>query len=501
MTNIIDRLRLAVKVYQRGMPAKYQQKNYPLAWPDFRVNQAQWHITDYASYIAEGFNMNTLIYSAIMYKAKALSSVPLRAYSGDIDQPEPLPESDTLAKLCARPNKSMSWREFQMLQEVWLNLAGNVFTYISPDRTEMTPLNPLRTYIIPGTKGSIKGYLYVPENTAMVDGIPLLAEDVSHVKLPNPGDPLDGEGYGLSPLSAMARSADVDNKITEFLKIFFDRGTMISGILKFSAPLQDRDIDRVRARWKEIYGGFENWDEIGVLDQGGEYQRLGYTFDEMGFETLDERNETRILGPFGVPPILIGSRIGLSRSTYSNYDQAYNAFWNDTMLHEAKLFEDDWQYYLSGDGKFVAYDFSDVPAFQQDVPAAVQSWRGLVEYGIPKNMAADITGLSIGDLPDGDVSYMPLSLVPIEQATAQREANTAAIARAGQQEEPQESEPENSEEDEREEQPVKGVKKKLPGHPHKNGRYGKNTRQLIGVGSAASRMAHKVRSTATSEKS
>ena len=152
MTNFIDRAKLAIQVYRRGMPTRYQ-KSYPLAWPDFRVNTPQWHITDYSSYIGEGFNANSLIYSAIMYKAKALSSVPLRAYSGDIDQPEPLSESDPLAKLCARPNSSQSWREFQMLQEVWLNLTGNVFTYINPERTEMTPLNPMRVYIIPGTKG------------------------------------------------------------------------------------------------------------------------------------------------------------------------------------------------------------------------------------------------------------------------------------------------------------------------------------------------------------
>lgn len=114
--SIIDRARLALKVYRDGLPGS--RKMRPLAFPEWRVNQAQWHMTDMSAYIAEGFNLNTLIYSAIMYKAKALSSVPLRAYTGDIDQPDLLPETDPLAKLCARPNPSMSWREFQMLQSL-----------------------------------------------------------------------------------------------------------------------------------------------------------------------------------------------------------------------------------------------------------------------------------------------------------------------------------------------------------------------------------------------
>lgn len=510
MTTFIDRVRLAVKVYRSGIPRRYQSKVAPMVWPDFRVGKPEWHLVDLEAYIREGFNMNTLIYSAIMYKAKALSSVPLRAYTGDLDQPEPLPDSAPLAKLCARPNTSQSWREFQMLQTVWLNLTGNAFTYFERKNrgeapTAMVALNPLRIYIVPGTRGTIKGYLYVPEGASQQDGIPFLPEDVSHVKLPNPGDPLDGDGYGLSPLSALAYSADVDNDITKFLKVFFEKGTMVGGILKFQTPMDDLTIARVKERWAEIYGGYENFGEIGVLDQQGEYQRISMTFDEMGFETLDERNESRILGPFGVPPQLIYARIGMKHSTYNNWGEAYDAFWNDTLLHEARLFEDDYQYFLSDGNTFVAFDFSDVPAFQQDVPAMVLAWRGLVEYGIPKNMAADTVGLSLGKLPDGDVSYMPLSLVPIEQAQGQRDANAAA-AEVIQEPEP-EPEPEEetdtpqnvTEDDRQDESKALDVKKKPPGHLNKKRRSGNHMTQLVGVGNASSRLARKKALNTTSE--
>lgn len=519
--SIIDRARLALRVYRQGLPMR--TKTNPITFPTWQQGQPQWHLVDLDAYIREGFNMNTLIYSAIMYKAKAMSSVPLRAYSGDIDNPELLPEDHPLTKLCARPNPSQSWREYQMLQEVHLNLTGNAFGFLDRPAAgafpaQLLPLNPLRVYIVPGDKGLIKGYWYVPEGKTMTEGIPMLPEDVSHVKFPNPGDSMDGAGYGLSPLSPLARSADVDNSITDFLKKFFDSGTMISGLLKFSMPMTNEQVDRVRARWKEIYGGHDNWDEIGVLDQSGEYQRLGYTFDEMGFETLDERNETRILGPFGVPPILIGSRVGLARSTYSNYDQAYSMFWQDTMLHECKLFEDDYQYYLSEGDAFPAFDFSDVPAFQQDVPNMVQAWRGLVEYGIPKTKAANIVGLQLGDLIDGDVAYMPLSLVPIGEASATREAQTEAQTPPTTEEPagtpPEEGAPDNATEDERaiakylesinismadfaeflgDNSRIANVKKNYLGPTTRKPRFGKHTTQLVGAGNASSRLAQNKR--------
>jgi len=116
-----------------------------------------------------------------------------------------------------------------------------------------------------------------------------------------------------------------------------------------------------------MYGGYEEWaEEVIFLSGEAKYQRIGFNFEEMAFDSQDARNETRILGPFGVPPILVGSRIGLERSTYSNYETARQAFWEDTMVPETMLFQVDYQYFLQGaGGEFVAFDYSKVPALQE----------------------------------------------------------------------------------------------------------------------------------------
>jgi phage portal protein BeeE len=67
-----------------------RRKAAPFMWPDYRSGRPEWHIVDYESYVNEGFNINTLVYASIMYKVRALSQVPLRAYEGDVDHPEQL---------------------------------------------------------------------------------------------------------------------------------------------------------------------------------------------------------------------------------------------------------------------------------------------------------------------------------------------------------------------------------------------------------------------------
>jgi HK97 family phage portal protein len=397
----------------RNLPSQAKQAPGSIfIWPDFRQGSPVWASGNFEDYALEGFQRNSLIYSAIMFKVRAQMAAPLRAYEGDVDSPTPLKASHPLAQLLARPNLYMSWPEFQGINTVYLNLAGETFIALLRPRMggmveRMLPLRPDRCFPIPDSKGGLKGYFYCPENVNPANGIPIAVEDMIHVKLPNPLDPLEGLGRGLSPLASLAYSASVDNMITEFLYGFFKTGAMPTGILRFNVPLQAEEADRIKERWHELHGGYEKWSDVAVLDNAGEYQRVGLTFEEMGFLGIDERNESRILGPFGVPPILIGSRMGMLHSTYSNYEQARKAFWEDTFKPELSMYELEYKYYLQGDGgEFVAFDYSDVPALQKDVIPAVAAWAQMVDRGVPKNVAAGVLKIPLPALPDDDVGYM-----------------------------------------------------------------------------------------------
>jgi len=235
--NILVRAKAAYRVFRHGRwltassdwGRSGQTKKLPYIWPNFLTGQPQWSIIDFASYAQEGFNENAVVYSAIMYKVRALIAAPLRAYSGTPEEPELLPPEHLLAQLVARPNRWQSWSEFQGLAEVFLNLSGNCYIYLDKESIPwaMYLLRPDQVRIVPMPGGKkLMGFLYIPSGKTQVDAVPYLPQDIIHIRLPNPLDPLDGLGYGLAPLSPAARSTDVDNEVTRYLQIFFQKGAM-----------------------------------------------------------------------------------------------------------------------------------------------------------------------------------------------------------------------------------------------------------------------------------
>ena len=423
----IEKLKATWQFFKHGLPwnvrripngIQFKAKaDTPFVWTSSQENNPQWQMHGlFKNFVEQGFNRNALIYAAIMYKARSKTTAPLTAYIGDPRKPERLPPEHPLSKLVARPNPHQSWAEFEMLNEIYFNFGNSFILNIRPRGgglpTALYSLRPDRVTIVPSDKGGIMGYLYIPEGKAAQNGLAILPADMMHVKLPDPSDPFEGLGWGMPPL-AIGQSGDVDNAITRFLKLFFQRGAAPLGLLVSDDPLTSEDIAFVRKRWMDIYGGSDKWVEPAVLGKGFKYQRVGATFKEMGFGEIDARNETRLLMAFGVPPILIGSLTGLNRSTYSNYGQALQAYWQDTALPELRLFEAEYQYYLqSDDGAFVAFDLSRVPALQKDVPKLTDAAFKMWQMGTPANMANEAAGLDVGDIPGGDIGYIASNLVP-----------------------------------------------------------------------------------------
>lgn len=457
--SVIERAKAAWKFYQHGWgafdvarrPAALETKGNPMVLPVWRDGEPVWQIIDFESYAQEGFNTNAILYSAIMYKVRAITTAPLRAYGGTIDEPELLPADAPLQKLCSRPNRWQSQAEFQGQAEAFLNIAGNVYIAIERQRGVTVPvalhlLRPDRVFIIPSsTRKEIIGFVYVPEGKSIKDGVPFLAQDMIHIKLPNPMDPLEGLGYGLSPISPMARSLDVDNSVTDYLKLFFQNGAMPPGVLSFDVPMDDETVSRARTRWMEIYGGYSNWADVAVLDQGGKYQKIGLSFQELDMGVLDARNESRAVAPLGVPMTLIESRPSLVQSTYSNKETDRIMFWQDTMIPELRWFEVDYQYYLQGDnGEFVMFDLSRVPALTL-TPAQKHdlATKAFIAGGLSRNEYRAILPFTLdlsipdetGKTPQTDTQAgMPEAEDQAEEATdakAMRPAQTKDFDRKG----------------------------------------------------------------------
>ena len=170
----------------------------------------------------------------------------------------------------------------------------------------------------------------------------MLPEDTMHVRLPNPGDPYTGMGKGLSPMMPLARSGDVDNVLTAFLKLQMDAGAMPRYLLSVDAPLNQQIIDEATEAWLDRYGGSDNWIKPLIQGHGATAQRLSATFSELDMARIDARNESRMMMPFGVPRTLIESRPALAQATYPTSSRTTRC--PETTLSRSWICSPGWRY-------------------------------------------------------------------------------------------------------------------------------------------------------------
>lgn len=137
---------------------------------------------------------------------------------------------------------------------------------------------------------------------------------------------------------------------------------------------------RIGQRWTDRFRGLFGRFQIGVLDADAEFQRIGLTQEEMAFPELRAQTEARICAAFRVPPVLVGVKVGLDRSTFSNMAEARRFFWENTMLSLYRRVESKFAAALTpefsrpGDTARVRFDFSAVSALRViDAPAGHRS--------------------------------------------------------------------------------------------------------------------------------
>jgi hypothetical protein len=149
---------------------------------------------------------------------------------------------------------------------------------------------------------------------------------------------------------------------------------------------------------------------------------MGMTFEEMGFEFLDARNEARICAVLDVPPILVGAKMGLDRATYANYREARLAWWQDVLLPLYADFEDALINQLArrfGD-PYISWDFSRVPAFREERNVLWTRATAALQAGaITVNEFCAEVGLTDKG-PAGNVFIRSLAQVEVPAKTAKK---------------------------------------------------------------------------------
>jgi HK97 family phage portal protein len=369
---------------------------------------------NFENYVKEGYRRNALVYACITKTANTAASVSLQMHDKGTDQ---VLKDHPVRQILTAPNPLMDEFDFWTTTIVHMKLAGVSYWQKIRDNAGIMALWPIRPDYVRPQIDQQSGLTSYRIHISGIDVDDLPAQDVMAFRLPDPMDMFKV----MSPIEVLSRDADVDNSLTDFLKIFMDRGAVPQGVLKSSLVLNDDEVEDVRARWEARYGGYRNWMSPAVLDKDAEYQTIGMSFDEMEFGSLDGRNEQRICMVLDTPPIIIGTGTGLDRSTFSNYESAYKLWWETSLMAIYVRLSSviNRQLVPEFDSNIEAqWDFTKVPALQE---ARDSRWtRATAAFSagvITRNMALEEMGLeTVG--AEGDVFVQSIAVTEVRDNPA-----------------------------------------------------------------------------------
>lgn len=337
-------------------------------WPPWEQVAPQYVIPNPYNLALTGYRKDELVYACIELRANSVSEPPCKIVTGiGKDKKEISGAFSWLPE--KRPNVEMGEVEFWRVSEIYTNIAGYCIWEKERDRMgrviNLWPLNPIYCSFLRGPNRPLRAvrYLY-PGNEPW---------DIERENFIIFGefDPIYPMVRFLSRSMVAMRSTGVHSSVTDVLKIFFDRGMISQLLISVPQQIKLKEAQQLGELWMEQHGGVGQSSKPLVMGQGATATQIQQTFREMAFADIDGRTESLICMTFGISPLLLAAKVGLSASTYSNYDQARSAYMERTVKPRWMWYQSEMTQQLmaetgEADDAYFEFDTSEVSELQED---------------------------------------------------------------------------------------------------------------------------------------
>lgn len=276
------------------------------------------------------------IYTTATKIAKTLASVPLKVYSGSGPDAKEIP-NHPVKKLLDMGSPMQSQKELRWNENLDLMLGGNYFLILEENLKTVAGIAPVELV-----------QLNYSQDYQRIDSIDVFSmgagvqkaqrfpiEQVVHVKLPNPFQPL----YGMSPFAAAARPILLDRYKNEFEMAFYLRGATSAGVVETTEDLSQNRFRRLVRSFEEAFTGRANWWRTLFLPKGSKFVKSSLTMAEMQHLEGLKENRLTILAVLGIPPSQVGIVTDVNRATA---EQQERNFWADTIVPLAEFCASGW---------------------------------------------------------------------------------------------------------------------------------------------------------------
>jgi len=366
-------------------------------WSEWSVNAA----------IKEGYKKHHTVYAIASDLADCVSSVPwVVKKDGEVV------DSGPLVDMLRSPNSTMPWNRLIEATDIYKSLAGNAYILHQPvgGGVRLWILRPDRVKIVPDKDGHLKEYKY---STGEGKSTTYKPEEVMHFSFFDPGSDL----LGMPPLQAAARIVDTSNSLVQWNKESLGNRAKKDMLISPKNTLAATQHATLLSLIKKQVSGPKHAHGLLVLSEPMDVSELGLTPAELDFTKSFTLYERAICEVFHVQP----EAVGIGDATYENKKWAIRAKWEgpvESRLREMRsvlnhgLAIYGTSYPARKGGLYLDYDLSDTPAAVAARTEAAEMAKTYWAMGVPWNVLNEELDLGMGEVPGGDVGYIPATLLP-----------------------------------------------------------------------------------------
>lgn len=213
-------------------------------------------------------------------------------------------------------------------------------------------------------------------------------------------DPSSFTGYS-GPFQAAYKDYKTDVEREDYIVEMLDNNRVPGLILKQEMDWTDQQKIDMREVLKDKLGKGKRGSPL-LLSGIGAGIEIPTPLKDLDWPGLAGMSESRICAAFGIPPIIVGARVGLEHATYSNYAVAEKIFYRGTMtgiwMATAAALTTGLYRTEGNDETEVRFNLTKVRSLREDQTEEAKRARELHEGGIASFYEAqEIAGISIDD--------------------------------------------------------------------------------------------------------
>lgn len=357
-----------------------------------------------------------VVWGCIRKRAEAVSSVPMRLYTGTEDDRTEITDGE-IVELIEKPHPDLSRADYWDLIQQITDARGYVLVIKDPNERaprmrvprELWPVDPAGFEAIRKTPSDPRSPVVGWRDTLTKRLYP-----VDQVMVHRTISRLERD-RGLGPMEVAKVTAEADYLAARYQRNFIGNDCNPSAWATTERPLTDDEFEQVREHMRQQLQGIDKAGGFKLIEGVKGFQLSNLTHRDMQFLEGRAAMKEEICMTFGVPKSL------LSATEATNYATAMaqkRSFWEETVIPLLRRYEDAWYQCILGSrearGAWVEFDTSRVQALQEDMNARVDRFDKLVARGVPIAQAARIADLPIEEFEGWEVPLVGVGLAPID---------------------------------------------------------------------------------------